>query len=381
MTLDDVRTAEYPDIGDGIFFNAASYGLLPRRAAAAASDLTRRRNRPGGFREEELGEALRRCRTALGLLLAVDPGSVTLAPNTSYGVNLGAELAATREPGTIVLSEGEFPANVYPWRALRDRGFSVEVVPADERGRPDPDRLLERLEGADVRAFALSTVQFATGYMADLEMFGRVCRERDVLFVVDAIQALGTVPVRPSEAGIDLLASGGQKWLCSPWGSGLVWIDPRHRAAFDPPMVSWLSMEGALDFTGGLGYEGEYLDDGRKFELATLGVQDYLALAHSVELFLEVGVERIRSHIFQVQRPLLDWIEGRDDVRLVTPADPARRAGIVSFSPPDPHGVAASLTERGVSLAVREGAIRLSPHFYNTVDEMEETVEMLDRAL
>lgn len=376
----EVRAAEYPEIDEGIFFNAASYGLLPRRATEAASDLTRRRNRPLGVREEELGAALRRCRTAVGRLLAVEADEVTLAPNTSYGVNLGAALAASGATGTVVLPEGEFPANVYPWLALRDRGFEVDVVPADALGRPDPERLLERIEEDDVRVLALSAVQFASGYRADLEAFGRVCRERDVLFVVDAIQALGAVTLHPAELGIDVLASGAQKWLCSPWGSGFVWVDPRHRDAFDPPMVSWLSMDAALDFRDVLGYRWEFVEDGRKFELATLGVQDYLGFAHSLELFLEIGVERIREHLLRVQAPLLDWIGGRDDVRLVTPADPAHRAGVVAFTPPEIEYVAGALRERGVTLAVREGAIRLSPHFYNTVREMEEVVGMLQEA-
>jgi selenocysteine lyase/cysteine desulfurase len=379
--LASLREVEYPDRAEGIFFNAAGYGLLPARATRAASDMTLRRNRPGGLREEELGESLRRCRTAVARLLDVDPSEVTLAPNTSYGVNLGAALAAAGPPGTVVLPEGEFPANVYPWFALRRRGFEVEVVPADEAGLPDPVRLRDRLCRDDVRVLALSAVQFASGYRADLAAFGGLCRERGILFVVDAIQALGAVPLHPAEVGIDVLASGGQKWLCSPWGSGLVWVDRRHHDVFDPPMVSWLSMEAALDFTDVLGYEWGFLDDGRKFELASLAVQDQLGLAHSAELFLEVGIDAIRRHILRVHEPLLEWVGDRREATLVTPADPAHRGGIVSFRVPRVEAVADELRRRGVSLAVREGGIRLSPHLYNTVEEMKAVVEMLDRAV
>ena len=344
-----------------------------------ASDMTRRRNRPLGIDEAELGESLRRCRSAVARLLDVDADEVALAPNTSFGVNLGAALAATRSPGTIVVSEGEFPANVYPWMNLRPRGFDVEIVPADPLGRPEPERLVERLQGDDVRVLALSAVQFASGYRADLEAFGRICRERDILFVVDAIQALGAVPLRPREAGVDILASGAQKWLCSPWGSGFAWIAERHLEAFDPPMVSWLSVESALDFSDVLPYRWGFVDDARKFELATLGVQDHLGCALALELFLEVGVGRIREHLLGLQEPLLAWIEGRDDVTLVTPADPARRAGIVAFRTADVERTAARLRKGGVVLSVREGSIRLSPHFYNTADEMERVLEILRR--
>lgn len=378
-TLTDAAAAEYAPERRGIFLDSASFGLLPARTVRAVGDLTARRNRAGGFSEEELGRALSRCRTAVAGLLDVEPSDVTLAPNTSYGINLGAALAAaTRPPGTILVSRGEFPANVYPWMALRDRGFIVEVVPDVEPGLPDVDRLLERVHDDDVRVLALSAVQYASGYSADLAAFGDVCRQRSVLFVVDAIQALGAVPVHPAPAGIDLLASGGQKWLCGPWGSGFVWMDPRHLEAFDPPMVSWLAMKDALEFQDVRGYRWDLVEDGRRFELATLGIQDHLGLAHSLELLLEMGPGRVREHVHRLHRPVLDWVADQEHVRLVTPEDPVHRAGILSFTLPEVEAAAAALREAGIHLAVREGMIRLAPHFYNSLQEMEEVVAVLE---
>lgn len=375
----EAAAAEYAVQRRGIFLDAASFGLVPARTVRAAGDLTTRRNRVGGFSEEELGRALRRCRTAVAGLLDVEPSEVALAPNTSYGINLGAALAAaTRPPGTIVVSRGEFPANVYPWMALRDRGFTVDVVPDAEPGLPDVDRLVERVHEDDVRVLALSAVQYASGYMADIAAFGDVCRQRNVLFVVDAIQALGAVPLHPASMGVDLLASGGQKWLCGPWGSGFVWMDPLHLEAFDPPMVSWLAMKDALEFQKVRDYRWDLVEDGRRFELATLGIQDHLGLAHSLELFLEMGPARVREHIHRLHRPVLDWVAGQEHARLVTPEDPARRAGILSFTLPEVEAVATALREAGVHFAVREGMIRLAPHFYNSLQEMEEVVSVLE---
>lgn len=384
MTTDviaGVRAREYRDAGDGIFLNAASYGLLPRSAAEATADMSLRRTRVHGIQEKELGAALRRCRRAVASLLSVDPEEISLAPNTSFGVNLAAALAATGPPGTILLSEGEFSANVYPWMPLEARGFRVEIVPGDDLGRPREDAMLARLARGDVRVLALSAVQFSTGWLADLEAFGTACRQEGILYCVDAIQALGAVPLAPRTLGIDVLASGGQKWLCGPWGSGFVWMDSRHRGGVDPPMVSWLAMEASRDFGSLLDYRWDFLDDGRKFELATLGVQDQLALAHSVELFLEMGVGAVRDHIARVQEPVLAWIAARDDVVAVTPMDACRRAGIVAFRPPRIDAVEAALREAGVICSVREGAVRLSPHFYNTVEEMERVVAVLNGAV
>lgn len=372
-----VRAREYPEPDSGIFLNAASWGLVPLSAARESAELTLARNRADGFREEELGRIQRRCRSAVAALLRVDADEIALSPNTSYGVNLAAALAAAGTPGTVVAPQGEFPANIFPWKALARRGFRLDVVPADHQGNPDEEALLRRLDGGDVCALALSAVQFSTGYRADLAALGAACRARGILFCVDGIQAVGAVPVHPREADVDILACGGQKWLCSPWGSGFTYVRRELLERMDPPMVSWLAVEGATRFDDMLAYRMDFLPSARRFELATLGIQDYLGLARSAEVFLEMGPERVEAHIRDVQAPLLTWLEERDDVRMLTPAEAERRAGIISFVPPDADAVARGLVDAGVVFAVREGAVRLAPHFYNTRAEMDEVVGVL----
>lgn len=378
--LTAIREREYPDPPPGIFLNTASWGLLPRSSADAVADLTHRRTRVHGFDESELGGMQRRCRRALASLLQVDEEEIALVPNTSYGVNLGAALVGAGEPGTVVLSQGEFPANVLPWKALEDHGFRVETVPADAAGRPREDALLERLEAPGVRALAVSAVQFATGYRMDLARLGEACRDRGVLFVVDAIQALGVVPLHPAELHVDLLASGGQKWLCAPWGSGFAWIPRRHHARFEPPMVSWLSMEGALELDGASNERRRWLPDARKYELGTNGVQDYLGLGLSTEVLLECSVPAVREHVLDLHAPVLAWLRSRDDAELVTPEAEERRGGILTFAPPRLEDSCRALEEGGVAFARRGGGIRLAPHLYNTREEMERVVEILDGA-
>ena len=376
--LSKVRAREYPPPRGGIFLNAASWGLIPESATREAADFTRRRNLPHGFEMAEPGQIQRRARTAVAALLDVASDEVALVPNTSFGVNLGAALAAAGRIGTIVLSQGEFPANVFPWKMLEARGFRVAVIDADEWGRPREDALLAALDDTDVCALAVSAVQFGSGYRSDLNTLGAACRERDILFCVDAIQALGAVPLRPRECHIDVLASGAQKWLCSPYGSGFAWVRKEVQERFDPPMVSWLAMEGSARFEDMLDYEVAWRSNARKFELATLGLQDYLGMARSIEVFLEIGIEAIRDHIHGLHDLMIDWIDSRPEVTQVTPLDPLRRAGILSFTHPRLHAAAESLEQAGVVISVREGALRLAPHFYNTADEIEAVLEILE---
>ncbi len=375
-----MRAREYPGPSDAIFLNTASWGLLPVSSIRETTDLLRARNRADGFEERELGGMQRRCRSAVARLLGVATEEIALAPNTSFGVNLAVALVAAGSPGTIVLSEGEFPANVFPWKSLEGRGFTLDIVPADDLGRPREEAVVQALDGPDVRALALSAVQFASGYRADLAGLGAACRSRGVLFLVDAIQALGAVPLHPREVGIDILAAGGQKWLCAPWGSGLAYVRRELQEAFEPPMVSWLAVKGGARFDDMLHYRMEWLDSARRFELATLGVQDYLGLACSVEMLLEMDVTEVERYIHHLHQPLVDWIASQPDVQPVTPLEPHRRAGILSFVPRDLGRAISALEDLGAVFGVRQGAIRLAPHFYNTREEIDRVVEALDRA-
>ncbi|MDH5590836.1 MAG: aminotransferase class V-fold PLP-dependent enzyme, partial [Gemmatimonadota bacterium] len=342
--------------------------------ASESADFILRRNRPGGVTDAELGAIQRRSRSAVAELLGVPAADIALAPNTSYGVNVAVALVAQGPPGTIVLSEGEFPANVLPWKVLEAKGFRVDVVPSAPSGLPDEDAIVERLGTPDVRALAVSSVQFSTGFRMDLLRLGEACGRAGALFCVDAIQSLGVDPCAPAELGIDVLSAGGQKWLCSPWGSGFVYLREELRAGLTPPMVSWLGVRVRGDLGDMLQYRLDWHESARKFELASLGLQDYLGLARAVEILLEMGVDAVRRHVAVLHEPVLDWVTAARSVRLVTPTDGGRRAGIVSFVHPRTQDVAHALSEAGVVFAVREGAIRLSPHFYNTPKEMDAVV-------
>lgn len=384
-----LRAREFAALADVIFMNAASFGPLPARTLAAVADFGDRRVHVARFGDTDIPDALARARAAAARLVGGQPGEVALGPNTQVGLNLAAGfvlqemLAAHGTEGRrrVVVSEGEFPANVYPWLALERAGAVVELVPTDELGRPREDALEEALTRPDVAAFALSAVQFATGWRADLARFGALTRERGILFVVDAIQMLGAVPLDAPAAGIDVLSSGGQKWLCGPWGAGFTWIRPELLLEREPLFPGWLSFTSSLDFNRLVEYGRELLPDARRFEMSTIPVQDVLGMATSIELMLELGLDAMWRQIQAVQQPLLDWVAGRGDVVLVSDVGERHRSGIVCLRPPRVQDVYRALHDAGVYCSLREGAIRLSPHFYNTVAEMERVVALLEETL
>jgi cysteine desulfurase / selenocysteine lyase len=278
----------------------------------------------------------------------------------------------------VLTPDLEFPANVYPWMAAAEqRGIEYRRLPCVD-GLLDEEGLLAALDDDRVRAVSVSWVGFVTGYRADLAAIGRACRERGVYFVVDAIQGLGALPLNVAELEIDILACGAQKWLLSPWGSGFVYVREGLVRELAPPVTSWLAVRGADDFSKLLDYELAWRDDARRFDFATLPYQDMVGMSASLSMLLELGPHEVSAHVASLVDRVVEWAADRDDVRLVTPHERERRAGIVSLMPRDALATSQRLRGAGVVHSFREGAIRLAPHCYNTAEEIDRVLELLD---
>lgn len=377
LDADALRAREFPALVGSCYLNAASHTPIPERTRSVAAQLAARRARVHELGADDFDGALDRARAAAAGLIGAGPDEIALAPNTSFGLNIAAHCLAMEAGQAVVVSDREFPANVYPWMRQHTRGVRVERVPTDVLGRPDEDRILERLDGGDVAVFALSAVQFATGYRADLVRFGQACRERGIRFVVDGIQALGQLPLDVREAQIDILASGGHKWLCSPFGTGFAYIRRELLPELEPHFVGWTGMEACTDLNRLVEYRYEFRTDARRFEAATPGFQDFAGFATSLGLLCEIGVERIQQHQRALLDPLIEALQARPDVQIVTDLTEGRRSGILCFRPADPEGTFAELARAGVVCVLREGAIRISPHLYNTPDDLARVTEVV----
>ena len=377
--LPRLRELEFPWAarGEAIYLNNASTGPLPERTVRAVDAFTRLRATPFRLSEELQFATVARSRALCARLLGAEPESIALMVNTSYGLNLAARALPLPAGSTVVSFDREFPANVYPWMALAaDRGVGLEQLPFAD-GLPDEEALVRRLEQGGVGAVALSWVSFATGYRVDLARIGALCRAHGAYFVVDAIQGVGAVGLDAVACGIDVLACGGQKWLLSPWGTGFVYVRAGLVRELAPTAVGWMSVRGSDDFSRMCDYDLSYRDDARRFEVVTLPYQEFAGFNASVELLFELGPEAVAAHVAALAGRIVEWTMGRDDVRLVTPTDAARRAGVVSVAPRDPAATAARLRAAGVAYSLREGAIRLSPHCYNTAGEVDAALAAL----
>lgn len=371
-----LRAAEFPWTAETTYLNNASIGPLPERTRVALDEFNRRRTMPFQLSDNDQFAILTESRRLVSRLLSVSPEEIALTVNTGFGLSMAAR-ALPLEPGDIVLvSDKEFPANVYPWMRLREIGVDMELVPTTAEGWPDEPRLLERLSDPRVRVLAVSLVQFSNGYLADLAALSDATRRNGAYLVVDAIQAVGQVPVDLSRVEVDVLACGAQKWLLSPWGSGFVYVRRELIPKLSPPITGWMAFEGTDDFSRLTTYHDSFRGDARRFELITLPYQDFAGMNASLDLLLELGIDRIAEHLRVLHEPVLDWAERRE-VRVVSPRGPAA-TGILCLAPERVDEGYRALRAARVICSLREGAIRLSPHAYNTIAEMERVMDVLD---
>jgi cysteine desulfurase / selenocysteine lyase len=374
-----LRDREFPHVARSPWLNAASMGPLPERARAAVEAYHRRRSDIHSMRGADFDPVLARARRAAARLVGADEDEIALLPNTSHGLNLAA-LALPLQPGRrVIVSDREFPANVYPWLALeRTRGARVEIVPADSSGNPDEARLMEEVARGDVGILAISAVQFTSGWVADLDALGRACRAHGTWFVVDGIQAVGQMPIDVHASQVDVLATGCHKWLCSPFGTGFTYVRRELIGRMEPALIGWTSLAASAELERVLDYDpAGWVEGARRFEVATQPIQDYAAMAESAELLLDAGIERIRAHQRALLEPLDRWMAERGIAVLGDPR-PERRSGIFAFAVDDAAGAYGALARAGVGCVVREGAVRLAAHLYNQPEDIGRVMDVLE---
>jgi cysteine desulfurase / selenocysteine lyase len=374
-----LRAREFPWIADdpGIYLNAASVGPMPRRAVEVANTWSAWRAEPHRIPFTQLLDAASTARRQFATLVGAHEDEIALMPNTTYGLNLAARALPLR-PGVILAFDGEFPSCVYPFQALGTRGVDLVLIPR-RNGLPDEDAMLEALtKRTDVVAVVVSWTQFATGFVADLERIGRACRAAGAFFIVDGIQACGVRPIDLHALPVDIFASGAQKWQLGPWGTGFVYVRRDLITALEPHDVGWACMKSTTDYTRLTDYEFDFFDDARRFEVVTLAYHDFAVANAATAMLLELGVDAVAAHIESLASHIVEWATSRTDVHLVTPAHPSRRAGVVSFAPTALDDMAGRLRDAQVHHVVREGAIRLSPHVYNSLDDISRTIRILE---
>ena len=368
MTLKELRT-HFPHTKEGVYFNHAAMSPLSRPVKAALDAYFEERHRTNIENYFDFFPVLDETLARLARLIGARPERVEFAPNTSYGLNVLAQGLDWRPGDRVAVPACEFPANVFPFVNLERRGVAVDLIPHE-----DGVFTLEAVAAAltpRTRVLSVSSVQFLSGFRADLEALGALCRAHDVIFCVDGIQSLGALRLDVAACGIDFLASGGHKWLMGTTGTGFVYVAERllERLA---PMAGWL--HGPVDWERLTEYELTFHPDARRFRLGTMNHAGIAALHAALGLHFEAGTEWCEGQVLERARALAEGL-ARLGLRRYGSEDPARGSGIVTVAHPEVEGLFEHLKRRGITAALRNRLLRFSPTYYNSPDEVAATLD------
>lgn len=367
--------AEFPITGKFTFMNHAAISPMPLRVESALESMLREYCELGIDGYPSWMSRTAEVRKRFARLIHAKPQEIAFVGNTSEG--LGAVASGIDwNPGELVMvPRPDFPANIYPWMNLERRGVGTVFFDRTE-GRFDIGTLEKALRPG-VRLLSISSVDFATGYLCDLQAVGEFCRSKGIFFCVDAIQSLGVIPMDVRKCGIHFLAAGGHKWLLSVMGCAVLFISGDCSDQIHPDRVGWKSVVQEEDF---FNIRLELKRDALRFEPGTMNIPGIYALGASVEMILSLGVRNICNRIFDINDQLYEGLRDRG-LRVVTSMAKGERSGILSFIPePDPISVYRSLNGKGIRISLRNQMIRLSPHFYNNEEDVRRFFDALDGA-
>lgn len=352
-----------------VYLNHAAVAPLCRPAAEAMKELADDCLNFGSLHYDRWLAAYEGLRVAAAKLIGADRSEIALMKNTSEGIATVA-MGLDWKPGDRMVGfREEFPANLYPWKKLEEKGVTVTWLSVD-----DPlDRIEEACRGA--RLLAISFVQFLSGYRAPVQAIGEICHRNRCFFLVDAIQGLGAFPLDVRLCHVDALAADGHKWLLGPEGCGILYINQALRERVEPVEFGWTNVARYNDYGS---RDMTLRGDSGRYECGTLNTIGCFGLKAAIEFLLEVGVGEIALIVQNLGDRIAAGAQAKG-YEILGHRMPENGAGIVSFRKAgiDATEIVRRLKAAGVAAAPRAGWVRTSPHFYISPAEIDRMLEVL----
>lgn len=361
-----------------VWLDTAHQGALPKVAAAAAHEAVAWKAAPYKMTPERFRDVPRRLREGLGRIVNTPADEVILANSSSYGLHLLANGIPWQRGDEVLVVRGDFPSTILPWMGLHKQGVVVrEIEPGGDVLQVDD---VEQHRTARTRLLCTTWVHSFTGNVVDEQALGAWCRAHGITFVLNGSQGIGARRLDLARTPVDAVTSVGFKWMCGPYGTGFCWIRPELLDTLSYNQIYWLSMLTAEDLEESqtLTVRGDL--GARHYDVfGTANFFNFTAWIASIEYLLEQGIRAIHAHN---QRLVSRFIEGLDEQRyaLRSPrADPGRSSlvFIAHHDQVSPRAVYERLREARIHMALRRGLLRISPHLYNTVDDIDRLLEVL----
>ena len=373
----DAAREQFPITKHKLYFDLANSNSPPRCVTQALARFFAAMQERGADKTAWVTE-IESTRRKAATLLGCDAREIAFCRNTSDGLNIAANAIDWRPGDNVVLPADEHPNNVFPWLNLRRRGVEVRLVPV-RKAWVDADVLAPFVDRR-TRVVAVADVAFHPGQRNDLDSVASLCRDRGALLVVDGVQAAGLMNVRLSERGIAMWAASGHKGLLSPHGIGLLYC---RRDLIPGTAPAYLARNGVVPGAADDHFvdrpDAPLRDDAVRFETGNYNYSGTYAMSAALDLILGVGIQEIERHVLALGEYLTEKLAARGIAR-VGPTRVQRRSSICAFDFPG-DGWVEHLARKHVVVSARRGSIRISLGLYNSFDELDELVAIIDGRL
>jgi kynureninase len=366
---------EFPIVDTCTYLVSHSLGAMPRKTAQYLQQFADEWSSRGVRAwHEGWWEIGRTTGDLLAPVIGVPKGTISMHQNVTVAMAVIA--SCFRYDGArnrIVMTDLEFPSNVYLFNGLRRYGAEIVMVPSPDTMRTDLQRLLDAIDERTILV-PLSYVLFRSAYIQDAAAVIEKAHRVGAHVILDVYQGAGTVPMNIEQLGADFAVGGSVKWLCGGPGAGYLYVRPDLAQTLEPGDVGWAAHANPFEFTADA---IAYADAPERFQSGTPNVPSLYSARAGYEIVAEIGVPAIREKSLQLTRRLMDLATAAG-FRINTPQSDSERGGAVIIDVPNGKAVADELIRREVIVDYRPGAgIRMAPHFYNTLEEIEHAMAVL----
>jgi len=355
-----------------IYFNHASTGPITTKVKERIELFLKERSEEKIDDYYAFKDVADETKEMIGEMIDCSGERIAFLDNTTNGIIWLAHGIDWKPGDRIILNDVEFPANVYPFLQLREKGVEVDFI-RSTNGIVTAEEIISAIQPR-TKLISISFVQFLSGYRIDLEKIGKVCKEKGIIFSVDAIQGLGAVRLDVEKNNIDYLANGTQKWMLGLQGLAFIYVRKELQEKMKTAPIGWLAVKDAWDL---LKYDITPKETAERFQPGTLNNIGIYAFNSSMKLFIEFGFDEIEKQILSNSKYFIDELAkiGYKSPLLSFPEE--HLSGIVSFKSEDAQKIFDILSQKKIVCSLREGYIRFAPHFYNTKQDIDFVVDAL----
>lgn len=372
MNLEEVRQ-QFPFINNGIiYFNHASTAPISLSVREKLCELLKDKSENNIDDYSNFLKVYEETKSILGKLINSHSDRIAFVDNTSTGLNILANGLKWNPGDRILLNDIEFPANVYPFMNLKKYGVEIDFVKS-KNGIVTAEDLIENIK-PETKLISVSFVQFLSGYKIEIEKLGKFCRDRNIIFSIDGIQGIGAINFDVENFYVDFLSCGTQKWLFGAQGLAFIYLTEELQRKISPAYLGWLSVENAWDL---LNFKMELKSTANVFQGGTLNTIGIYIFNTSLKLLKDFGFDKIEERVISNTKYLRKRLNEIGISCLIDEVGETYFSGITTFKVDDSESLFKYLENKKIICSLREGFIRLSPHFYNTFEDIDVVVNSI----